>query len=52
MDYLDMADILSGGLHEFFDGFQFKLNRTDDAIYETFFALRPVEGVTAKEGSQ
>jgi uncharacterized alpha-E superfamily protein len=52
MDYIDMAEILSGGLHEFFDGFQFKLNRTDDAIYETFFALRPVEGMTAKEGSQ
>jgi uncharacterized alpha-E superfamily protein len=52
MDYIDMAEILSGGLHEFFDGFQFKLNRTDDAIYETFFALRPVEGVTAKEGPQ
>jgi len=52
MDYIDMSEILLGGLHEFFDGFQFKLNRTDDAIYETFFALRPVEGVTAKEGSQ
>ena len=52
MDYIDMAEILSGGLHEFFDGFQFKLNRTDDAIYETFFALRPVEGVMAKEGPQ
>jgi uncharacterized alpha-E superfamily protein len=52
MDYIDMAEILLGGLHEFLDGFQFKLNRTDDAIYETFFALRPVEGVMVKEGSQ
>lgn len=52
MDYVDMAEILSGGLHEFLDGFQYKLNRTDDAIYETFFALRPVEGIMAKEGPQ
>ncbi|MDF0676720.1 MAG: alpha-E domain-containing protein [Nitrospira sp.] len=52
MDYADMADILSGGLHEFFDDFQLKLNRTDDAIYETFFALRPVEGVMMKEKVQ
>ena len=51
-DYINMAEILLGGLHEFFDGFEFKLNRTHDAIYETFFALRPVEGVLAKEGSQ
>jgi uncharacterized alpha-E superfamily protein len=52
MDYVDMAEILSGGLHEFLDGFQFKLNRTDDAIYETFFALRPVDGVMMKEQIQ
>lgn len=52
MDYIDMAEILSGGLHEFFDSFQFKLNRTGDAIYETFFALRPVDGVMMKEKIQ
>lgn len=52
MDYADMADILSAGLHEFFDDFQLKLNRTDDAIYETFFALRPVEGNMQKEKVQ
>ncbi|NGZ09754.1 MAG: alpha-E domain-containing protein [Nitrospira sp. LK70] len=52
MDYADMADILSGGLHEFFDDFQLKLNRTDDAIYETFFALRPIEGNVVKEKAQ
>lgn len=52
MDYADLADILSAGLHEFFDDFQLKLNRTDDAIYETFFALRPVEGNMQKEKVQ
>jgi uncharacterized alpha-E superfamily protein len=52
MDYIDMAEILSGGLHEFFDGFQIKLNRIDDAIYQTFFALRLVEGVMTDERIQ
>jgi uncharacterized alpha-E superfamily protein len=52
MDYIDMAEILSGGLHEFLDGFQLKLNRIDDAIHESFFALRPVEGVMAEEKIQ
>lgn len=49
MDYADMAEILSGGLHEFFDSFQAKLNRIDDAVSETFFALRPAGGTMAKE---
>ena len=52
MDYIDMPEILWGGLHEFLDGFQFKLNQTDDAIYEPFCAVRPADGVMAKEGSQ
>ena len=52
MDYTEMAEILSSGLHEFVDGFQAKLNRIDDAIYNTFFALRPVEGNMAKVGTQ
>ena len=52
MDYADMTEILSDGLHEFLDSFQAKLNRIDDTIYETFFALRPVEGIMAKEGTQ
>ena len=52
MDYADMTEILSDGLHEFLDSFQAKLNRIDDTIYETFFALRTVEGIMAKEGTQ
>jgi uncharacterized alpha-E superfamily protein len=52
MDYVEMAEILSGGLHEFVDGFQAKLNRIDDAIYDTFFALRPVEGIMVKNNTQ
>jgi uncharacterized alpha-E superfamily protein len=52
MDYAEMTEILSNGLHEFVDGFQAKLNRIDDAIYDTFFALHPVEGVMAKDKTQ
>jgi len=32
----------AGGLHGFLDGFQQRLNRTSDAIHETFFAIRPL----------
>ena len=31
----------TGGIHEFIDGFQTKLNLVGEAIYETFFALPP-----------
>jgi uncharacterized alpha-E superfamily protein len=44
LDYAHMDDILSSGLHEFIDRLQSKLNATGDAIFETFFALRPMEG--------
>lgn len=52
MDYAEMAELLSDGLHQFVDNFQAKLNRIDDAIYDTFFALRPVEGSLAMEKPQ
>ncbi len=42
LSYTPMQEIISGGLHEFLDTFQLKLNRVDNAIYETFFALHPV----------
>jgi uncharacterized alpha-E superfamily protein len=42
LSYSPIQEILSSGLHEFLDTFQFKLNQVDDAIYETFFALHPV----------
>lgn len=40
--YADVRDIIASGLHEFCDGFQAKLNRVGDAIFETYFALHPV----------
>jgi uncharacterized alpha-E superfamily protein len=42
LGYAQIQEIISGGLHEFLDAFQAKLNRVGDAIHETFFALRPV----------
>jgi uncharacterized alpha-E superfamily protein len=41
--YTRVEEILAGGLHEFIDAFQKKLNAAGDAIHDTFFALRPVE---------
>jgi len=43
LNYADIQDIIAEGLHEFLDRLQGRLNDVDDAIYETFFALRPVE---------
>lgn len=40
--YTSSADIAKIGLHEFLDGFQGKLNRVGDAVYETYFGLKPL----------
>jgi uncharacterized alpha-E superfamily protein len=36
-------EIISGGLHEFVDDLQRRLNRVCDAVYETFFAAFPLD---------
>ena len=41
--YVGIEEIMSGGLHEFLDRFQTKLNNVGEAIAETFFTLRPVK---------
>lgn len=38
--YADVESIIQAGMHEFVDGLQHKLNQIDDAVYETFFAIR------------
>ncbi|TWU59161.1 hypothetical protein Poly51_19470 [Rubripirellula tenax] len=43
LDYADVDEILKGGLHEYLDGFQGKLNEVGGAVYESFFALKPVK---------
>jgi uncharacterized alpha-E superfamily protein len=44
-DFAYIQDIIEEGLHEFVDRFQTRLNDVDDAVYQTFFAARPVESV-------
>lgn len=43
--YSSVTEVVSTGLHEFLDDFQLRLNKVDDAVFETFFALRPHSGV-------
>lgn len=50
LGYARVEDILEHGLHEFLDGLQVKLNAVGDAIFETFFALRPVGAGMARLG--
>lgn len=38
-DYAQIDEIISGGLHEFIDSFQTKLNSLGEAIHDSFFAL-------------
>lgn len=42
--FLHVDEIIAFGLHEFVDDLQTRLNLVGDAIYETFFAMRPVAG--------
>ncbi|MEQ9619814.1 MAG: alpha-E domain-containing protein [Deltaproteobacteria bacterium] len=42
LDYANIDEIISGGLHEYLDNFQTKLNLVGDAIFDTFFALTPI----------
>jgi uncharacterized alpha-E superfamily protein len=41
-DFAYIDDVIEEGLHEFIDRFQTRLNLVDDAIFETFFAIRPL----------
>jgi uncharacterized alpha-E superfamily protein len=38
LDYVNIGEIIQGGLHEFIDAFQTKLNMVGEAVQETFFA--------------
>ncbi len=46
MDFTTVEEILAGGLHEYLDATQDRLNLLGSAITETFFAIRPVDGET------
>jgi uncharacterized alpha-E superfamily protein len=45
--YTQAEDVVASGLHEFVDDLQRRLNQVGDAIYECFFAMRPLEAVDA-----
>jgi uncharacterized alpha-E superfamily protein len=49
LDYSDNQRIIEAGLHEMLDLLQAKLNRIDDAVYETFFA--PHTHLAQKQGT-
>jgi len=47
LNYTHIDEIISCGLHEFLDGLQTRLNQIDDAIFESYFTLRPLTGSSA-----
>ncbi len=44
LNYTQIDEIIHGGLHEFLDKLQTRLNWIDDALFESFFTLRPLTG--------
>jgi uncharacterized alpha-E superfamily protein len=52
LDFADIEDCIAGGLHEFVDRFQAELNRVGDAIFETFFAPRPIHSTIPSAEAQ
>ncbi len=44
LDKADLDSVLSGGLHEFIDVFQFNLNVVDESLYHSFFAIEAPAG--------
>ncbi len=49
LEYSDVNDIFALGLHQFLDHFQFRLNKVGDAIFDAYFALKPLSEI--KEGA-
>jgi uncharacterized alpha-E superfamily protein len=45
LNYIQVREIISRGLHEFLDDIQVRLNLIGDAIHSSFFALQPVPAV-------
>ena len=50
--YARAEEIISGGLHQFVDDLQIRLNLIGKAIFDTFFAIRPMEMVQSQSQSQ
>jgi uncharacterized alpha-E superfamily protein len=45
--YTQADDVIAGGMHEFVDRLQTRLNQIGESIYDCFFAMRPLEAVGA-----
>ena len=46
------TDIIAGGLHEFVDDLQIRLNLIGTSVFDTFFAIRPMEPVASQSQTQ
>jgi uncharacterized alpha-E superfamily protein len=42
LDYADVGEIIQGGLHEYLDNFEAKLNSVGEALFSVFLAFRPL----------
>jgi uncharacterized alpha-E superfamily protein len=49
MDYANIEVIVDHGLHEYVDNFQIQLNLIGQAIFNDFFAMKPVSGSVTVE---
>ncbi len=52
LDFVDIEDCVTRGLHEFVDDFQTRLNRVGEAIFETFFAPHRLQGIQSTPEGQ
>jgi len=52
LNYTQIDEIIHGGLHEYLDKLQARLNWIDDALYETFFTMRPLTGIPDQSQAQ
>jgi uncharacterized alpha-E superfamily protein len=49
LSYADTAEILTRGLHEYIDNLQQRLNYVGQSVFETFFAMKPLEADEPRE---
>jgi len=49
LEYTDIDEVIAGGMHEYMDDFQSRLNRVGVAIGNTFFNLAPLTETTTAE---
>ena len=50
LEYTDIEDVISEGMHEYLDRLQTRLNQVDMAIGITFFNIKPhIESTTSQQ---